>query len=31
MDIVVQLAHKFEALKDVTAYVKDMIAFTDNI
>ena len=31
MHVVVKLAHEFQALKYVTAYVKNVIAFTDNI
>jgi DNA-directed RNA polymerase sigma subunit (sigma70/sigma32) len=31
MNIVIQLAHKFDALKDVRTYVKDVISLSDNI
>lgn len=31
MNVVVKLAHELEALEDVTAYVKNIVAFTDNI
>lgn len=31
MNILIQLAHKFDALEDVRTYVKDLISLTDNI
>jgi len=31
VNIVIQLAHKFDALENVRAYVKDLISLSDNI
>ena len=31
MNVVVQLAHEFQALENVTAYVKDIVTLADNI